>query len=104
MEHTTLNKLLAETEDPINYKSLAARLIEVTVTPDDRNGPWDEYLGLKNRRRIMMCIDRILDDIEDSVASPDNHEGVSTQILSLSSFRAVTFSRDASIAKKNTDV
>ena len=104
MEHTTLNKLLAETEDPINYKSLAARLIEVTVTPDDRNGPWDEYLGLQNRRRIMMCTDRILDDIDDSVASPDNHEGVSTEILSLSSFRAVTFSWDASIAKKNTDV
>ncbi|KAE8417977.1 hypothetical protein BDV36DRAFT_295565 [Aspergillus pseudocaelatus] len=104
IEHTALNKLLTETEDPIDYKSLAVRLIEVTVTPDDRNGSWDEYLGLQNRRRIMMCIDRILDDIEDSVASQDNHEGVSTQILGLSSFRAVTFSWDASIAKKYTDV
>ncbi|GMF75901.1 unnamed protein product [Aspergillus oryzae] len=104
MEHTTLIKILTETEDPIDYKSLAARLIEVTTTSDDRNGPWDEYLGLQNRRRIMMCIDRILDDIEDSVASQDNYEGVSTQILGLSSFRAVTFLCDASIAKKNTDI
>lgn len=104
MEHTTLIKILTETEDPIDYKSLAARLIEVTTTSDDRNGPWDEYLGLQNRRRIMMCIDQILDDIEDSVASQDNYEGVSTQILGLSSFRAVTFLCDASIAKKNTDI
>ncbi|KAB8260874.1 hypothetical protein BDV32DRAFT_158564 [Aspergillus pseudonomiae] len=104
MEHTSLNKILAERESPMDYKSLAARLIEATVTSDDRNGSWDEYLGLQNRRRIMRCIDRILDDIEESVASKDNHEGVSTQILSLSSFRAVTVSWDVSIDKKNTDV
>ncbi|KAE8343628.1 hypothetical protein BDV24DRAFT_172651 [Aspergillus arachidicola] len=104
MEHTTLIRVLAEIEDPIDYKSLAARLIEVTATSDDRNGRWGEYLGFQNRRRIMMCIDRILDDIEDSVASQDNHEGVSTQILGLSNFRAVTFLCDLSIAKKNTDI
>ncbi|KAB8220652.1 hypothetical protein BDV33DRAFT_191079 [Aspergillus novoparasiticus] len=103
-EHTALIEILAETEDPIDYKSLAARLIEVTATSDDRNGTWNEYLGLQNRRRIMMCIDRILDDIEDSVASQGNHEGVSAQIPGFSSFRAVTFLWDSSIAKKNTDI
>ncbi|KAE8379326.1 hypothetical protein BDV26DRAFT_169252 [Aspergillus bertholletiae] len=104
MEHTALSKTLTEIEDPIDYKTLAARLVEVTITLDGMNGPLHEYLGLQNRRRIMSCIDLILDDLEDTVGGKDNHDGVLPEILNMSSFRGVTISRDESIDRENTDV
>lgn len=92
-QRTSLYKSLGERRSFIQYGTLLNLLENISSSPKDAGDlkHEDEWLGLKNRRRIWTCCEKIIEDVESRFAAAKSAGGFpSKEMKSLSTFRFAT--------------
>jgi hypothetical protein len=66
----SLRQSLAQADGLVNYKDLLRLIKEAAARPEDgMNEPQDDWLNLKNRRRIWTCCEAILEKLHNGAKS-----------------------------------